>query len=114
MIKFEDENLGKVVIRFRHTLPSVTVPNQNNSLVSILNGIKVNQGKTECTINIDCDDSNSPMYMFFGTAHTHPSDHYKKETGRVLALNRAVASMMAFDLFNEADGRAVMAGYYSR
>ena len=114
MIKFEDNNMGKVVIRFCHTLPSVTVPNQNNSLVSILNGIKVNQGETECTINIDCDENNCPVYVFFGTAHTHPSDHYKKETGRILSLTRAVESMVASDLFSEADGRAVMAGYYSR
>ena len=114
MIKFENDNLGKVVIRFRHTLPSISLPNQNNSLVSILEGIKVHQGKTECTINIDCDETNCPMYVFFGMAHTHPSDHYKKETGRLLSLTRAVENMVASKLFSEADGRAVMAGYYSR
>ena len=113
-MKFTNANMGKVVIRFRHQLPSVTVPNQNNSLVSTINGMKFNQGCTECTINIDCDKSNSPMYVFFGEALTHPADNYKKETGRLLALTRAVESMVASKLFSEVDGRAVMVGYYSR
>lgn len=114
MIKFENDKLGKVIIRFRHFLPTVTVPNQNNSLVSILGGIKMEQGKTHCTLSIDVDEQNRPLYEFFGEATTHPSDHYKKETGRVLSLTRAVEDMLAFGDFSDADGRLVMAGYYNR
>jgi|ERR1035441_8044142 hypothetical protein len=118
MIKFEHPDLGRVVIRFRHTLPAVTVINQNNNLVSILNGIKVQQGKTECTINLNCDETNTPLFQFYGQAQTHPTDHYKKETGRVLSLTRAVEAMKQIHksdpAFTEAEGRAVMAGYYSR
>ena len=114
MIKFEDKSLGKVVIRFRPTLPSVVVPNQNNSLASIVDGIKLNQGRTECTVNIDCDDRNDPLYQFYGQAMTHPTDHYKKETGRILSLTRAVEAMVDYGAFSDADGRAVMSEYYAR
>jgi len=114
MIKFETPYLGKVIIRFKHYLPKVVVPNQNNSLVSIVNGIKLIPGHTECILQIDCDQNNQPLYQFFGFADLHPSDNYKKETGRVLALNRAVEAMTESELFGDADSRAVMAGYYSR
>jgi hypothetical protein len=113
MIRFENEILGKVEIRFRHNLPVVEVPTSNNSLTSIVNGIKLTKGSTECYLRLGVDEW-GPLYEFFGVTEVHPSDHYNKETGRVLALTRAVNEMIRSKQFSPADGRAVMVGYYSR
>jgi hypothetical protein len=112
MIKFETKNLGKVVIRFRHNLPNVNVT-PNNSLVSTLNSIRYTQGSTDCAVSIGVNEMNVPANEFFGTSYTHPSDHYKKETGRLLSLHRATEKML-YDGYNETEVRQVMAGYYSR
>jgi hypothetical protein len=112
MIKFENKILGKVIIRFRHHLPHVEVPQQNNSLESIIEGIKLSQGLTECTLSVDVDDQGFPAYEYYGSSMVHPSDHYKKETGRIVSLTRAVTQMV--NDFSEAEGRVVMSAYYSR
>jgi hypothetical protein len=114
MIKFKSEKLGNVVIKFRHHLPSVDVPDLNNSLTSIVRGIRLNKGFTECYLWLDVDDQKVPLWEFYGYAITNPVDHYKKETGRILSLQRAVESMIQLGHFTDADGRAVMVGYYSR
>ena len=94
MLKFQTQNMGKVVIRFRHNLPYVDIPHQNNSLVSIVHGIRLTQGSTSCAVSIDVNEQNEPLVEFYGEALTHPNDHYKKETGRVLSLTRAVENMV--------------------
>lgn len=107
MIRFVTKDLGTVTLKFRHHLPTVEVK-QNNDLISMVNGMKVTQGSTECFMQMD--DGEDPIVEFFGMAHTHPADHYNKETGRVLSLQRAIE---AADL-TPAQQREIMAGYYSR
>jgi hypothetical protein len=114
MIKFKNEKLGDITIKFRHHLPFVDIPNLNNSLKSIVTGIKLQKGYTECFLNLGVDENRVPLWEFYGYSITHPNDHYRKETGRTLSLQRAVESMIHLGHFTDADGRAIMVGYYSR
>jgi hypothetical protein len=113
MIKFYTEALGHVVLKFRHHLPEISVPERSNSLVAMINATKLTQGYTSCELQIDVVDS-WPAYTYFGTAYVHPNDMYRKETGRLLSLTRAVEYAVKDNTISEADGRAIMAGYYSR
>jgi hypothetical protein len=107
MIRFDSKTLGKVTLKFRHHLPTVEVK-PNNDLISMVNGLKVTQGSTECFMQVD--DGNDPILEFFGVAHTHPADHYNKETGRKIALERAIECAG----LTPSQSREIWAGYYSR
>jgi hypothetical protein len=71
------------------------------------------QGSTTCEVQIDVLYGYA-AYQYFGTAFTHPNDMYKKETGRLLSLTRAVEYAVKDGTISEADGRSIMSGYYSR
>ena len=116
MIKFETLNLGKCVIKFRHNLPKVELGTQNNSVVSMLRGIKITQGSTECELqlNIGYYTNGEPEIVFWGRAVTHPNDNYRKETGRLLSLTRAVDEAVRANFITVADSREILSAYYSR
>ena len=107
MIRFATKKMGTVTLKFRHHLPTVEIK-KNNDLISMVNNMKVTQGSTECFMQID--DGNGPIIEFFGLAHTHPADHYNKETGRKIALERAIEAAC----LTPAESREIMAGYFSR
>jgi hypothetical protein len=113
MIKFKTDKLGQVVLKFRHHLPNITVPERSNSLVAMINATKLTQGYTSCELQLDVVDG-YPSYTFFGTAYVHPNDMYRKETGRLLSLTRAVEYAVKDGVLEDSEGRSIMAGYYSR
>jgi hypothetical protein len=108
MIRFEAKSLGTVTLRFRHNKPNIKFQ-RNNDLVAMVNGLKFTRGNTECLMEILPTGETLPE-NYFGEAYTHPADQYKKETGRVLALQRAIEGAELTD----QQSREVMAGYYSR
>jgi len=118
MIKFTTELLGNVVIKFRHFLPDIEIPAQNNSLTSMVRAIKLTQGQTLCQLQLGVESSEDGLLSveveFYGRAFTHPNDNYKKEIGRVLSLTRAVDEAVKSGTITAAAAREVMAGYYSR
>lgn len=103
-MRFESKTLGTVSLKFYHTLPSVTV-RTNNDLASMLENLIVQQGKTECNLRFEETEE-----AFFGVAHCAPEDQYKKETGRFLALGRAIDAAS----LSPAQTREVLAAYYGR
>lgn len=108
MIRFKTKDLGTVTIKFRHHLPNVIVK-KNNDLFSMVNNMKIEKGRTECFLRVH-DEETGYCFEYFGVAYTHPADHYNKETGRKLSLERAIESAR----FTPAQAREIMAGYYSR
>jgi hypothetical protein len=119
MIKFETQKLGKVVIKFRHFLPEVRIADTNvNSLVSLADKLQFLRGETHCTLQLNVgymeEHPTLPEVEFFGKAFTHPVDNYKKETGRVLSLTRALEEAVSTHTIITESAREVMSGYYSR
>jgi len=113
MIKFTTELLGNVVIKFRHFLPDIEIPAQNNSLTSMVRAIKLTQGQTLCQLQLGVENNVADV-EFYGQAFTHPNDNYKKETGRVLSLTRAIEEAVKSGCITAAASRDIMVGYYSR
>ena len=124
MIKF-DVHFGcisepglPVTIKFRHYLPEVILVGQQNSLAATMKTcVKQFQGCTECMLIIGGvptgseQSSYAPSELtFHGYSYTHPEDQYKKETGRLLSLGRAIEAASLSDF----EARQVMVGYYSR
>lgn len=104
-MKFETKSLGTVRMKFRHTFPSVHVKNQSSRLASTK--FEIQQGETMCLLNLPEMEASDCV---IGMAYTHPQDSYNKETGRVLALTRAIETLN----LNGAQQREVLAAYYSR
>ena len=104
-MKFETKTLGTVRMKFRHQYPTVVVKNQNARLASTK--IDVVQGETMCLLNLP---TMPPDEYVIGKSYTHPQDSYNKETGRELALKRAIEVL---DL-DRSQGREIMSAYYSR
>lgn len=107
MIRFNTPSLGQVEISFRHNLPSVEIK-RNNDLYAMVRNMKVKAGFTECSLMFTNEHGETEEY--FGLAHTHPADQYKKEVGRELSLKRAIEASEISD----GACREVMSGYYSR
>jgi hypothetical protein len=107
MIRFNTPTLGEVEISFRHNLPSVEIK-RNNDLCAMVKNMKITAGFTECSLQFT--DIHGDVVEYFGMAHTHPADQYKKEVGRELSLKRAIEASEVSD----GIGREIMAGYYAR
>ncbi len=108
MIRFEAKSLGTVTLRFRHNKPDIEF-RRNNDLVAMVNGLKFKQGSTVCSMEI-LPSTDAVPEEYFGEALTHPADQYKKETGRLLSLQRAIEGAQLTD----SQAREVLAGYYAR
>lgn len=121
MVTIHTKNLGKVCLKFRHNLPTLRVPEtaqQTNCLESMyknfVKSIKKIPGSTECNVLLNVDKDRNPELEYVGQTALFTTDPYRKEIGRVTALNHALRAAVNDQNITPADAREIIAGYYSR
>lgn len=86
MLRAMTKELGELTIKFRH---------------------EPHEQPEETTVFLQGNDGEE---IFFGKAYKHPKDQFHKETGRFLALSRAVESLEVSDKTR----RQIIASYFLR
>ncbi len=120
-MKFFTKNLGAVVLKFRHSLPTVFIPevsltgnNLNHLLEKAKKSIEVYPGETTCDIFLGATLDGDYDYSFFGSASCFETDNYSRDIGRETALKHALEFALQREVVTSADVREIWAGYYMR
>ena len=122
-MRFETSE-GTVVVKFRHTMPSVEIsvydPTylEGNNLAALVREIRQKvikrQGNTFCEVLLDVDKTGKAYTSFSGIAYTHENDNYNKETGRLESLKHALDFAIKNEIISKTYSREILAGYYAR